>query len=137
MTREFVLLRLECEYMWQRHSKKWALRSVPDPRDPDPLRYAMLASIVEELVKAFNWRLQHGMRRNGKHVRRSMGNPWPEYEPEVVPSWTAFVPPIREEDLCGLPEDMIHDGKLSLGDGGCLNFARRNWDAPTRYLYTT
>ncbi|KAJ8058331.1 hypothetical protein OCU04_012523 [Sclerotinia nivalis] len=52
MTREFVLLRLECEYMWRRCGPKWALRSIPDPRDPDPIRYAMLASITEELADA-------------------------------------------------------------------------------------
>ncbi|TVY86967.1 hypothetical protein LAWI1_G006883 [Lachnellula willkommii] len=137
MTREFVLLRLECEYMWRQPGRKWVLRSIPDPHDPDPIRYAMLASIVEELVKAFNWRLQHGQRRNGKNVRRSIGNPWPQYHPEVTPSWTAFVPPIQEEDLCELPPDMVQNGKLFLADGGSDNFARRNFDAPTRYFYTT
>ena len=137
MTREFVLLRLECEYMWHQPSRKWSLRSIPDPRDPDPIRYAMLASIVEELVKAFNWRLQHGQRRNGKNVRRSMENPWPKYEAEERPSWTASVPPIQEEDLCELPSDMVKNGQLLLADGGCENFTRRNFDAPTRYLYTT
>jgi hypothetical protein len=137
MTQEFVLLRLECEYMWHRQGRKWSLHSIPDPCDPDPVRYAMLASIVEELVRAFNWRLQHGQRRNGKHIRRSIENPWPPYDPEVTPSWTASVPPIQAEDLCELPSDMVKDGQLVLGDGGCENFLRRNFDAPTRYLYTT
>ncbi|RDL35156.1 Uncharacterized protein BP5553_07087 [Venustampulla echinocandica] len=137
MTREFVLLRLECEYMWRQLGRKWSLHSIPDPCDPDPVRYAMLASTVEELVRAFNWRLQHGQRRNGRNVRRSMENPWPKYDPEVTPSWTASVPPIQEEDLCELPSDMVQNGQLFLGDGGCENFIRRNFDAPTRYLYTT
>jgi hypothetical protein len=78
MKREFVLLRLECEYMWHQSGAKWSLLSIPDPCDSDPARYAMLASIVEELVRVFNWRLQHGQRRNGKNVRRSLENPWPE-----------------------------------------------------------
>ncbi|RFU23898.1 hypothetical protein B7463_g12439, partial [Scytalidium lignicola] len=137
MTREFVLLRLECEYMWRQPSRKWSLISIPDPRDPDPVRYAMLASIVEELVKAFNWRLQHGARRDGTFVRRSIENPWPKYDPELTPSWTASVPAIQKEDLCELPSDMVQNGQLFLGDGGCENFIHRNFDAPTRYLYTT
>ncbi|CZT10978.1 uncharacterized protein RAG0_15288 [Rhynchosporium agropyri] len=137
MTREFVLLRLECEYMWRQLGPKWSLYSIPDPCDPDPVRYAMLASIVEELVRAFNFRLQHGQRRNGRNVRRSIANPWPEYEPEVTPTWTAHVRPIESDDLRELPPDMVQDGKLVLADGGCENFNRRNFDAPTRYLYTT
>lgn len=137
MTREFVLLRQECEYMWRQSGRKWSLRLIPDPRDPDPVRYAMLASIVEELVRAFNWRLKHGQRRNRKNVRRSMENPWPVYDPEIVPSWTVSVPAIKAEDLAGLPADMVHNGQLILEDGNCMNFLRRNFDAPTRYLYTT
>lgn len=137
MTREFVLLRLECEYMWHQLGRKWSLRLIPDPCDADAVRYAILASIVEELVKAFNWRLKHGQRRNRRNVRRSIEDPWPAYVPEVTPSWTALVPPIQEKDLCDLPSDMVLNGQLILGDGGCENFTRRNFDAPTRYLYTT
>lgn len=123
--------------MWHRQGRKWSLHSIPDPCDPDPVPYAMLASIVEELVKAFNWRLQHGQRRNGKHIRRSIENPWPPYDPEVTLSWTASVPPIQAEDLCELPSDVVKDGQLILEDGGCETFLRRNFGASTRYLYTT
>jgi len=137
MTREFDLLRLECEYMWHQSGRKWSLCLIPDPCDPDPVRYAMLASIVEELVRAFNWRLKHGQRRIGGNVRRTMENPWPKFDPEITPSWTASVPPIREEDLWELPSSMVKGSQLFLGDGGCDNFLRRNFDADTRYLYTT
>lgn len=137
MTQEFVLLRLECEYMWRQLGQKWSISSIPDPCDPDPIRYAMLASIVEELAEAFNWRLKHGQRRNGKHVSRTMENPWPQYDPEVTPPWTASVPPIQENDLGEMPPDLVINGQLILEDGGCENFLKRNFDAPTRYLYTT
>jgi hypothetical protein len=137
MTREFVLLRLDCEYMWHQQGRKWSLCSIPDPLDPDPIRYAMLASIVEELVRAFNWRLQHGQRRNRKNVERTAENPWPKYDPEVAPSWASSVAPIQEADLRVLPSDMVQNGLLFLDDGGCENFLKRNFDAPTRYLYTT
>ena len=138
MTQEFVLLRLECEYMWHRPGRKWHLCSMPDPCDPDPVRYAILASITEELVEAFNWRLSHGLRREGEIVRKTMENPWPAFVPEVKPSWTMSVPPIQVKDLCELPSDMVQNGQLFLGnDGACANFAYRNFVAPTRYLYTT
>lgn len=137
MTREFVMLRRECEYMWHQSSRKWSLQSIPDPHDPDPIRYAMLASIVEELVEAFNFRLKHGQRRNRKNVIRTDENPWPIYDPEVAPSWTASVPPIKEEDLHDLTSDAVRNGQLILGDGRCETFLRRNFDAEVRYLYTT
>ncbi|PQE25255.1 hypothetical protein CJF32_00008553 [Rutstroemia sp. NJR-2017a WRK4] len=111
MTREFVLLR-----------SKWAIRSTQDPCDPHPVRYAMLASIVEELGRAFNWRLKHGQRRNRMNVERTMENPWPDFEPEVVPDWTRDVPAIREEDLRDLPEHLVQNSMLVLEDGGCENF---------------
>ncbi|KAF8758372.1 hypothetical protein RHS01_02928 [Rhizoctonia solani] len=41
----------------------WVIRDIPDPRDPDRVRYAMLASIVEELVAAFNYKIGLGLRR--------------------------------------------------------------------------
>jgi len=137
MTREFVLLRRECEYIWKRPGRKWSLYSIPDPCDPDPIRYAILASIVEELVKAFNWRLQHGQRRTGENITRSIEVPWPKFDPEITPSWTALVPPIKTKNLCELPSNIVKDGQLVLADGGCENFTRRNFDADTRYLYTT
>ncbi|KAF8682538.1 hypothetical protein RHS04_02679 [Rhizoctonia solani] len=52
---------LESQYFW-RH-KDWVIRDIPDPRDPDRVRYAMLASIVEELVAAFNYKIGLGLRR--------------------------------------------------------------------------
>ncbi|PQE10089.1 hypothetical protein CJF31_00004008 [Rutstroemia sp. NJR-2017a BVV2] len=137
MTREFVLLRRECEYMWYRLGSKWLIHSIPDPCDPHPVRYAMLASIVEELARAFNWRLKHGQRRNRTIVERTMEIPWPDFEPEVVPDWTRDVPAIREDDLRDLPQHLVQNGRLVLGDGGCENFLKRGFDATTRYLYTT
>lgn len=33
------------------------LHGMPDPSDRDPIQYAILAYIAEELAKTFNWRL--------------------------------------------------------------------------------
>lgn len=54
----------EMQYFWDHPSPVvWALHEIPDPQDEDVERYAILASIVESLVLAFNWRLEHGFRR--------------------------------------------------------------------------
>lgn len=120
MTREFVLLRLECEYMYRQSGRKWSLSTIPDPCDPYLVRYAMLASIAEEVVEAFNWRLANGLRRNGDIVRKTMENPYPAFDPEVKPSWTSLVPPIQAEDLSELPSDMVRNRLLVLDEDGRL-----------------
>lgn len=136
MTREFVLLPLECEYMYRQSGRKWSLFTIPDPCDPDLVRYAMLASVAEEVVEAFNWRLANGLRRNGDIVRKTMENPYPAFDPEVKPSWTSLVPPTQAEDLSELPSDMVRNRLLVLDEDGRLR-TLRNFVAPTRYLYTT
>lgn len=57
-------LMLEVQYFWD-HPRPdlWALEMLPDPRDDDAERYAILASLVESLVLAFNYRLKLGLRR--------------------------------------------------------------------------
>ncbi|KAE8346432.1 hypothetical protein BDV24DRAFT_158667 [Aspergillus arachidicola] len=66
---EYYAIPPEVEYFW--YQRSWILCRVPDPRDPDPVRYAILASIIEELAKTFNWRLSLGMRRDKrKHIYR-------------------------------------------------------------------
>ncbi|KAE8311160.1 hypothetical protein BDV41DRAFT_350276 [Aspergillus transmontanensis] len=55
---EYYAIGPEVEYIW--YQRSWIISRVPDPRDPDPVRYAILASIAEELAKAFNWLLSLG-----------------------------------------------------------------------------
>jgi hypothetical protein len=39
--------------------------AAPSGADDNPVRYAILASMIEALVKAFNWRLESGIHRHG------------------------------------------------------------------------
>ncbi|KAJ6491423.1 hypothetical protein C8R47DRAFT_1214801 [Mycena vitilis] len=86
----------ETTYIWYRHT--WALNQWPNPRDTDPDRYTVLAAIVEELVRAFNFRLTMGLCRDIRKVRqrtraeRRARIPQPL---ESVPSWPSAVPPAR------------------------------------------
>ena len=36
---------------------------IPDPKDPNPLRYAILASLAESMVDAYNWKISLRLRR--------------------------------------------------------------------------
>jgi hypothetical protein len=63
-----------------------SLCSIPDPCDDDDERYAMLASLVESLVIAFNYRLSLGFRHDGALVEKS----------ENCPPWVSRVPALRD-----------------------------------------
>lgn len=132
----YVAIGTETEYFW--YQRDWGLQSIPDPLDPDPIRYAMVACLVEELVEACNWRLSLGMRRNGKHIYRDTGSdPWPPYTPIKGPSWTIAVPGLTPDILHGLPPGYVSDGKLVLETGGLSEvFARRNIVTNVGWLYT-
>lgn len=125
------------EYFW--YQSRWALYDIPDPADPDPIRYALLASLVEELVTAFNWRLSLGLRRDRNHeFRRRDEDPYPSYEPVSGPAWTRDVPPIPAECLASLPAEFVRDGRrLVLEEKGVSEpFAKRNIVTNVGWLYT-
>ncbi|KAF4763307.1 hypothetical protein N7455_003663 [Penicillium solitum] len=134
----YELMGYETEYFF--FQQNWKLGDIPDPRDPDPLRYAMVASITEELHEAVNWRLSLGLRRNREHVyREEDGDPWPPFNPEELPDWTKNVAPMDKDLLRRSvpPESLDTKGNLVLEKNGKgRNFARRNIITNTGWLYT-
>ena len=63
---EFVIWecgRIEKPFHLRRYGQ-WALKDFPDPKYQDPIRYALAASIMEQLVDVFNWRSRRGIRRD-------------------------------------------------------------------------
>lgn len=134
---EYYAIRPEVEYFW--YQRSWVLSRVPDPRDYDPVRYAILASIAEELAKAFNWRLSLGMRRDKrKHIyRKALEDVLPPYTPETAPSWTKHVPPIDDELIADLPDALDSSGRLVLEAGGkSPAFTERNIVTDSGHFYT-
>jgi len=125
-----VLLGYETEYFFKYSDPAWALHLLPDPRegnDDDPERDAVMASFLEDVVGAFNWRLALGLRRGAPSVDRADdGTPAP-FVPERCPDWVATVPP--------LPERLVlHKIRLDLDlQDPYLN---RNIEAGTAYLTT-
>ncbi|KAJ5923693.1 hypothetical protein N7454_008938 [Penicillium verhagenii] len=128
----------ETEYFF--YQAGWDIKDIPDPKDPDPLRYAMIASIVEELHEAMNWRLSLGLRRNKEHVYRETNDAsWPPFSPQELPKWTAKVPPMDKDLLRQSvpPESLDAEGNLVLEKGGKgPNFLKRNIITNTGWLYT-
>jgi hypothetical protein len=48
------------------HHTQWKIVRIPDPCDPDPQRYAMLAVVTRLLVRGFNHRIRKGIWRRDK-----------------------------------------------------------------------
>lgn len=120
----------ETQYFWDGPHALWQLEHVPDPRDSDGERYALLASLVESLVLAFNYRMSLGARRGG-----GVGGEWQKgadaddgrEQQETCPAWTATVPPLEVPLVLRTEEDFTPTA--------CDPFAKRNIKANSRSLF--
>lgn len=125
---DFVMMGYECTYFFFHPEPRWALACIPDPRDNDPIRYAILASMVETLVDAFNWRLELGIRRNNiidiSEQRSS------NFVREEAPSWTLKAGTLEE------PLVFQEAGSEIYGMTMEQYFLKRNIKVPNGYLYT-
>ncbi|KAL2016914.1 hypothetical protein VTK56DRAFT_2875 [Thermocarpiscus australiensis] len=59
-------LRSEIEYFVNQPS--WAVSTIPDPKDPEPERYALLAVLPSCLVMAFNRLIERGLPRGSPAI---------------------------------------------------------------------
>jgi hypothetical protein len=114
---------LESAYFW-RHSD-WPIKDIPDPKDPDIVRYALLASLVEELVDAFNFKIERGLRRGVEIYESDLYElSQEENKPlEVCPAWALQVAGLSQE---------VNFGRA--GDGSMPAFRRRNIIADANQL---
>ncbi|KAG5917595.1 hypothetical protein E4U42_007183 [Claviceps africana] len=90
---QWINIRNEFEAFW--YHSDWAVSGIPDPRDPDPERYACVASITALLCLAFNRRIGLGLPRNAPPIfSRDMLDEWRTKEPryETEPEWALAVP---------------------------------------------
>lgn len=88
-----IMMGYESDYFFYHTENSWQLSQVPDPRDTDPIRYAVLASLVEALVSAFNWKLEQGLRRDGTH---NADGSRAVVHLQTRPTWTAQAQPLPE-----------------------------------------
>jgi hypothetical protein len=56
----------ETQYFWDQRA--WKVEDIPDPRDPDPMRYAVLAGFAEIMAICFNERIDMGLLRMGSNA---------------------------------------------------------------------
>lgn len=121
---DLIMMGYECDYFFFHNERHWKLSRIPDPKDPDPTRYAILASMVEALVDAFNWRLQLGLRRD-KSMDESEQRTT-NFDREEAPVWAAIVKPLP---------GTLHLDKIEQGSPDQF-FLKRNIMTSMGYLYT-
>jgi hypothetical protein len=118
---DLIMLGYECTYFFNHSESRWSLNQLPDPKDTDPIRYAFLASMVEALVDAFNWRQELGIARSWSKLSKG------KCGREEVPPWTSNIGPLNER-LCTFKGE----SRLDLDK----SFLKRNIETSTGYLYT-
>jgi hypothetical protein len=92
-----IEMRNELEAFW--FQPGWPVHEIPDPKDPDSERYAVLAVIPALLVLAFNKRIELGLPRDAPAIfTLDQLDEWraQEREYEKEPEWTAGVPPCKQ-----------------------------------------
>ena len=96
------MLRCEVEYFF--NQAHWAVTGIPDPQDPDPVRYAVLAAIPHLLVETFNYNIGLGLPRDTPSYIEDFDEL--RSRPKIfekLPEWVAQVPPAPVE--VRLPND--------------------------------
>ena len=84
------------EAEWFRENAKWAVHDIPDPKDTDPLRYAILAGLTEVLAFGFNWLVNQGLPRGLLIYSSEILAAQPK-EFETPPEWALKVAPLAEK----------------------------------------
>lgn len=95
----------ESEYFFNHPEEEWHVANMPDPQDPDPVRYAVLSRLTITLAMVCNDRISKGILRTmDAHTLTLVGcgmRPLPTEEErraayECIPPWTLDVPPAPE-----------------------------------------
>lgn len=124
-----ILMSYESDYFFRQGSPRWQLSRMPDPGESDPVRYAVLASLVEALADAFNWRMQLGIRRGEDAPRDRSADRATNFSKEEPPSWTGNAVAVKK------PLNLIDRNKEPHANPE-ENFLKRNIEAGLGYLYT-
>ncbi|KAF8867837.1 hypothetical protein CPB84DRAFT_1526738 [Gymnopilus junonius] len=132
----------ESQY-WFHTQTTWLLKDIPDPQDPDPVRYAVLASLTDALVHAFNQKIKLGLRRGVTNTKpllipRFRNDPEPPLESS--PQWCNHVGPLSQRlDLDSQSASIVPRGLTVLPADALSDdfrpFAKRNIIANFVQLY--
>ena len=106
---------------------------MPDPKDRDPVRYAVLACLVEAMADAIRFRKEKGIARKRPYGFDGNRNAPIESECDQPPEWVKHVPAVSGECLNLVVGDEASTDFESLL-GLDPNFLKRNIKATLFYL---
>lgn len=116
-------LRSEIEFFFNQPS--WAVKDIPDPEDPDPARYAILAVLPQYLTVAFNRLIERGLPRGSPAIIAGIeAEKALKARPvilEEIPQWSTEVPALDKTLV--IPDDM---GKEPTEDTRSPGFFKMN-----------
>jgi hypothetical protein len=123
VTDDTIELRNELEFFFNR--AEWPVNAIPDPKDTDPQRYAILAVLTALMCRAFNRLIAKGLPRDAPPIVSD----WETLaaQPRIleeVPQWAKEVPAL--ETRLDIPDekDVFLDGP---GDPkACKEFLAKN-----------
>lgn len=138
---EWPMLQYEVEYFWHHSGRVWATANLYDPAEDcapgtpiDPVCHTIVAAIVEELVKSFEWRLGLCLpRRDSGSMNDQSKMP---SVPEYIPEWPAKVPRLPEMHPLQLEEgtEVRSSEDMEVREGNA--FLNRNVFAFSGEFYT-
>jgi len=83
---------------WFENNAHWAIQDIPDPKDTDPLRYAILAGLTEILCVGFNRVIATGVPRDTPFIVRSFEELAAKPKKfESLPQWALNVASLPEK----------------------------------------
>lgn len=91
-----IPFRNEVQYFWWHHT--WSVADIPEPRDNESERKAILAAATYLLVKAFNTNIGMGLKRDKPPI--TTDEEWDEMMArpkvfETVPAWAKKLKPLK------------------------------------------
>lgn len=89
-------LRNEIEWFWRK--RDWPVKEIPDPKDSDPERYAVLACIPPLINQAYNRLIGLGLPRDAPALMTTQQLEEMKQRPKMFeesPEWVAHVPPLE------------------------------------------
>ncbi|KAL2120453.1 hypothetical protein VTJ04DRAFT_4480 [Mycothermus thermophilus] len=108
VTDSTIGLRNEIEFFFNKNGPAWSVAEIPDPKDPDPERYAILAVLPSYLVMAFNRLIEMGLPRGAPGIITPEMEQELRSRPRVLerePSWASQVPALEERLVIPYDDD--------------------------------
>lgn len=140
VAREYDVIDSKIKYFFYQKRRSWAVCRIQNSWNRDFIRYAILASMIEELAKAFNWRMSLRMRRNKrKHIYHKMlDEVLSSFSSKTSSVWATIISTIDIKWIENLSDDTLDSSRrliFKMSEKSFL-FTKRNIVINIDHFYT-